>query len=1012
MIRASAGSGKTWQLSNRIVQLLVMGFPVDRVVALTFTRNAAGEFFDAVLKKLADAAASDEAASQLNQDIGMDPPPSAERYREVLLSLLYQLQEIHFGTLDSFFCRIVSAYTLELGLPAQVQLMGTHEAHLHRQHVLESILNPRHTAGRAFVEAFDQATWGAEEKNLDSLLGNFIDSHFSAYEKFPGDSLQWPEPLTTLAEREAQIDIAGLKTSLRTALGRAELADKRMAKWDDAVNFLLEWQPKQTLLSPAKTFFGNIMKGYQPQDQTCPAFTLDRQKLSLDEEGAQAFGQLCELWLSRTLQRSFQKSQGILQLQKLYESVGHDYILHSGRIDYSDLTHLLTTLPLENRQAVEFRIDQMLDHWLLDEFQDTSRDQWQGIAPLVEEVLQDPEGDRSFFCVGDSKQSLYGWRGGDSRLFDEILTRFRKTIDTRQLDSTWRCAPPVVSLINQVFTANPHLLSAAPDVAARWDHLWSEHRAERAFPGYAAVYEVPDAKSAEEDSPEAIDTIIELLREIDPLRRGLSCAILTPRNKDSRVFADTIQEKLHWPVLVEGAAWIARDNPFGLVLLAAARQLTHPRDTLASGWLKGLRPDTKASETSWRLQSLELISRQGFRAWAHSVWNHYLPGITGHQTRKRQLVEALNQFDQQESRDPHTLESFLENLEVRSGDSTGAIQCMTIHASKGLGFDIVILACLDSGNQGILQRRNGPLIAERDDRSVEWVMEAPERAMIDAIPECAKHYTREVNDNAFEKWCLLYVAMTRAKAGLYVFTEPRETAKALRLSDLISATSETKEPVTWLDISSPQIAHGDPNWFSSRKPQPPATEKPLPEHLSFKIQQPKPHPKREAPSTHAHRLFSDPPEFGIRLHELAATLDRPGISENIRLLDELKPADPITREARDALLLLLQSDTGPRLFEPEDGTTIWIEKAFAWNSPDGFVKGRWDRVHLVQDASGRPQEATFFDFKTDRDSSQLKERYTPQMEAYRRALAAVTHLPIEKVHGHLVHVPSCSLINL
>jgi ATP-dependent exoDNAse (exonuclease V) beta subunit len=172
------------------------------------------------------------------------------------------------------------------------------------------------------------------------------------------------------------------------------------------------------------------------------------------------------------------------------------------------------------------------------------------------------------------------------------------------------------------------------------------------------------------------------------------------------------------------------------------------------------------------------------------------------------------------------------------------------------------------------------------------------------------------------------------------------------------------------------------------------------------------HPKREAPSTHAHRLFSDPPEFGIRLHELAATLDRPGISENIRRLDELKPTDPITREARDALLQLLHSETGPRLFEPEDGTTIWIEKAFAWNSPDGFVKGRWDRVHLVQDASGRPQEATLFDFKTDRDSSQLKERYTPQMEAYRRALAAVTHLPIEKVHGHLVHVPSCSLINL
>lgn len=1012
MIRASAGSGKTWQLSNRIIQLLVMGTPVDRLTSLTFTRNAAGEFFDAVLKKLAAAANDDGSAQALSGQIGLPDPLPADAFRKVLLDLLHQLHAVHFGTLDSFFYRIVSAYTLELGLPSQVRLMSSHESIVHRQHILESILNPRQKAGRAFVAAFEQATWGAEEKNLESLLSRFIDSHFTAYQGMTGTTLEWPEGILALAAQEKQINRDTLKDNLRTALERANLKDTRLAKWDGGVDCLLDWQPRQTLQSPEKTFFKNIMDGYQPAETTCPAFTLDRQKLTLDAEGARAFGDLCQLWISRSIQRTCRQSQGILQLQNLYQTVRREQILRTGRLDYSDLTRLLISLPLENRQAVEFRIDQQLDHWLLDEFQDTSRDQWRGISPLVEEILQDPEGDRSFFCVGDSKQSLYGWRGGDSRLFDEILDRFGKTIATRHLDSTWRCSPPVVSLINRIFTDNPLLESGAPEVADRWNPIWSEHRAEKDFPGHAVVYDVPDPKSADEHSPTTAEAIIELLREIDPLSRGLSCAILTPRNSDAQAYADAIRKSLHWPVLVEGTSWIARDNPFGLVLLAATRFLAHPGDSLAAGWLTSIQPGNPTIGSGWRTECLNQIVSQGFRAWADQVWDHFLPGWKGFQTRKRQLVQALNTLDQQESRDPHTLETFLENLEIRASDSTGAIQCMTVHASKGLGFDIVILASLDSGTQGILQRRHGPLIAEHDDHSVDWIMEAPDRAIIDAVPDLAAPFAREVINNAFEKWCLLYVALTRAKAGLYVFAEPRPNANALRLSDLIAAPFPTEGPSTLLDLSQPRIAFGDPNWFASRQAKPTEEPRPLPEKLTFDFPIEAPAPDTAPPSTHSRPLFATSPEFGIRLHELAAALRHPTIDQNLRQLEDQNDLDPTAREARDALLRLLRSESGVLLFEPEDGTTIWIEKTFAWNSPDGFVKGRWDRVHLRSDASGIPQEATLFDFKSDQDNAHLKDRYAPQMEAYRRALAAVTHLPIEKVTAHLVHVPSCTIVEL
>ncbi len=82
------------------------------------------------------------------------------------------------------------------------------------------------------------------------------------------------------------------------------------------------------------------------------------------------------------------------------------------------------------REAVDFRLDARIDHWLLDEFQDTSRADWTGLLPLIDEAASDEEG--SMFIVGDKKQAIYAWRGGDVRLFDEVIDRlpgFQKRMD-------------------------------------------------------------------------------------------------------------------------------------------------------------------------------------------------------------------------------------------------------------------------------------------------------------------------------------------------------------------------------------------------------------------------------------------------------------------------------------------------------------------------------------------------------------------------------------------------------
>ena len=122
MILASAGSGKTYALTNRFVALLAAGAAPERIVALTFTRKAAGEFFDEILGKLARAASDANFAARLAADIGRPALGTAE-FLGLLRGVVDAMPRLRLGTLDGFFARIVRAFPLELGLTGDFEIL-------------------------------------------------------------------------------------------------------------------------------------------------------------------------------------------------------------------------------------------------------------------------------------------------------------------------------------------------------------------------------------------------------------------------------------------------------------------------------------------------------------------------------------------------------------------------------------------------------------------------------------------------------------------------------------------------------------------------------------------------------------------------------------------------------------------------------------------------------------------------------------------------------------------------
>ena len=157
-ISASAGSGKTFQLAHRYMRLLANEVRPDQINALTFSRKAAGEIFDSIVKYLREAAVSAEQARKTGELIGK-PEFGQAHFLRLLRTLLVNLHRLHVSTLDSFTVGVIRTFPMELGISTDLQLLDNDGAAAKsaRQEALGRIFDNRYVdavAQRQFLEAF------------------------------------------------------------------------------------------------------------------------------------------------------------------------------------------------------------------------------------------------------------------------------------------------------------------------------------------------------------------------------------------------------------------------------------------------------------------------------------------------------------------------------------------------------------------------------------------------------------------------------------------------------------------------------------------------------------------------------------------------------------------------------------------------------------------------------------------------------------------------------------------
>lgn len=1021
-IAASAGTGKTYALAHRYLRLVRDGVPPERVCALTFSRKAAGEIFDEIIRHTCAAATNPAAAAR--SSLAMDAATDCEKFRAMLRAIVADIHRLHVGTIDSFVAGVVRAFPFELGLSPDFRVGDADGADDDvRRALFIRLFDPAVTSAetrRDFLEAFKQATFGEERKTMDRALEAFITELVTIHRRIPS-AKAWghPEPVWGGPPSWRRLPPDERALAAKTVLAAAPTDAAVQAQFAKIVEFLRDYDDRSEWRAELErlTIFSRLWDALKSPPATPLEFPFGKKKYILPEKSADALRALLGHVMAVELARVLTQTAGVERVLACYERLYAEYMRRTGRLGFDDLARLVaggeglspSRLPDKpGRLFIDYRLDARLDHWLLDEFQDTSDLQWRVLGNLVDEVVQDDSGTRSFFYVGDVKQAIYGWRGGNYRLFSQIAEKYGDAIARSDLDVSHRSAPVIIDAVNRIFGGLADEEGLPPQTRDDWQNIWRTHESARSDEtGCVELLEaVADENSEESQENAQYRLLAKRLVEINPLARGLTAAVLLRTNEQARRCADALRAHLpaHMPVALEGAASLL-DNPLVPLMLSLVRVAAHPGDTFAWQHVQmsplgqgAATPDALSPEFLTRIQA------DGFQRTLHA-WCARLeaaqPLDAFTRQRRDDLLDAAAAFDATGECDCDRFVRFIENYSRHDTASETAIRVMTIHQSKGLGFDFVGVP-FDAKSESFSKPKLPDML---ESARGDWVLRSPRSMVVEADATLLAVEERQRADAAFAKLCVFYVALTRARQGLCLVVSPAPKKSEVVREDTLLRSRLAGEASA---DSRVLFRSGDVNWHLARplRAEKIAVAKTaaetaplLPGASHLRLQRIEPS-QTETVSRPAALCFQreagDVRLFGTAIHRLFQQIEWLETFDVERTIAAWRASatepEIILRDVeRQFRTSLSAPDVQRALRRPDGDCTLWREKPFELLHQGKLLAGQFDRVVMERDCAGRATRATILDFKSNRVESdaalaKAAAHYHEQMALYAAAM--------------------------
>ena len=811
-VAASAGSGKTKVLTDRVLNLLLEGFSPERILCLTFTKAAAAEMANRVRVRLGEWAILPlcELQKSIEHLQGVSPSlEKTERARTLFSLTLDTPGGLKIQTIHSFCQSLLKRFPLEAGISPFFEVAGDTEQQLLIKKAAQRVMeNP------VFQPTLDELILRFSESTLKEL-DTFILQTRTSFQKCVLQEINKALQTTNIT-----------KESLLKSLVKS-IPEENLKK---GLAFLEQGSPTDQMRGTALAQFLSLtkeekLKNYESYlaifltQQGEKRARLLTQKVAL---ASPVFKDLLEEEALR-LENWMEKRNALeisivsiaflnysLAFLKAYEGLKKDQSL----LDYDDLI-LKTVSLLKNPGChwVLYKLDGGLDHILVDEAQDTNPAQWQVIRAIAEEFYANAATDprnRTLFIVGDGKQSIYSFQGADPKVFAKMQHDLRtfaqnseKAWEDIDLTVSFRSTPEVLATVDAVFSSRPlspfplhHLpfRKEAPGHVELWPLLTKEDEPP------LEPWQPPLVQHCS-DSPQKrlaqliAATIQSWLSGKGPLSKPIGPGDILILLRRRTVFADTLIRTLKdhgIPVAGIDRLWLLEG--IGVQdLLKIGEFLLLPEDdltlaTVLKGPLFGLSEEDlftlaydRDNRSLWqRLQkhgefeavvSLlnDLLSRVDFFT-PFALFSTILGPLGGRQKWHARLgpevIDSLDEFLNlclcfQDKKTP-SLQGFLhwisqEIIELkRDLDQSHQVRVMTVHGSKGLQAPIVFLP----------DTTQPPVEVDPFDFYEKALIWLPPSAKDIPLTKMLKQRLREKQQEEYFR--LLYVALTRAEDALYI----------------------------------------------------------------------------------------------------------------------------------------------------------------------------------------------------------------------------------------------------
>ena len=463
---------------------------------------------------------TDEAQRELLRSDLQVEQLTAARCRQLLAQVTAELHRVRISTLDSFFGQIARTFGLELGLPPGWTILDEHDDFGLRRQALEQMLADGNSA--AITELISLLTKGEADRRISDML---LDNLNQVYELFqetqPDGGKAWHviPPAACLKEDELR--------SVLQVFAAVLLPDhKSIVKAHQTARNCIDEEEWEEFLS------GGITARILMEEASYYKWTIT-------EEIQDAYRPLIRHATGRLLNRLIKQTEGAFRLAQEFDKFYEKLKLQREAILFNDVPQRLNALSegADNRRLA-FRMDSRIDHLLLDEFQDTSGTQWQALRSFARRVTDTIDGSQSFFCVGDTKQAIYGWRGGQAEILESLPGQL-DNIKREQLDLSRRSAPAIIDVVNQIFTRLPQhaALNEQRAAFASWCEQFPQHSTTRGDSGYVCLQVAEAAADPESPAANGDQAAITLPYTAQAVQRmmqeapGQSIGILVRRNE-------------------------------------------------------------------------------------------------------------------------------------------------------------------------------------------------------------------------------------------------------------------------------------------------------------------------------------------------------------------------------------------------------------------------------------------------------------------------------------------------